>query len=233
MYIYMYKSSSSSVGRAQGWKPWGRWFESSLKQMNLNYKLFFKYILFHSNQIFLKYLNRNDKNLNVYINESNLYFLTLHIKLSSLFYSTQLCEIFAYETFSNTNQVNLNPILESKIPLTNNAIIVYNFHCILFQQRFFIFSLLNNKKNIKNQSLTLNSLNSITELYLNANWLEREVSELHGIFFNNKKDLRNLMLTYGDVSAPMRKSFPSIGVKELFYDTTTDLLINSRISIQF
>jgi hypothetical protein len=137
--------------------------------MNLNYKLFFKYILFHSNQIFLKYLNRNDKNLNVYINESNLYFLTLHIKLSSLFYSTQLCEIFAYETFSNTNQVNLNPILESKIPLTNNAIIVYNFHCILFQQRFFIFSLLNNKKNIKNQSLTLNSLNSITELYLNAN----------------------------------------------------------------
>ena len=201
--------------------------------MNLNYKLFFKYILFHSNQIFLKYLNRNDKNLNVYINESNLYFLTLHIKLSSLFYSTQLCEIFAYETFSNTNQVNLNPILESKIPLTNNAIIVYNFHCILFQQRFFIFSLLNNKKNIKNQSLTLNSLNSITELYLNANWLEREVSELHGIFFNNKKDLRNLMLTYGDVSAPLRKSFPSIGVKELFYDTTTDLLINSRISIQF
>ena len=201
--------------------------------MNLNYKLFFKYILFHSNQIFLKYLNRNDKNLNVYINESNLYFLTLHIKLSSLFYSTQLCEIFAYETFSNTNQVNLNPILESKIPLTNNAIIVYNFHCILFQQRFFIFSLLNNKKNIKNQSLTLNSLNSITELYLNANWLEREVSELHGIFFNNKKDLRNLMLTYGDVSAPLRKSFPSIGVKELFYDTTTDLLINSRVSIQF
>ncbi len=201
--------------------------------MNLNYKLFFKYILFHSNQIFLKYLNRNDKNLNVYINESNLYFLTLHIKLSSLFYSTQLCEIFAYETFSNTNQVNLNPILDSKIPLTNNSIIVYNFHCILFQQRFFIFSLLNNKKNIKNQSLTLNSLNSITELYLNANWLEREVSELHGIFFNNKKDLRNLMLTYGDVSAPMRKSFPSIGVKELFYDTTTDLLINSRISIQF
>jgi NADH:ubiquinone oxidoreductase subunit C len=201
--------------------------------MNLNYKLFFKYILFHSNQIFLKYLNRNDKNLNVYINESNLYFLTLHIKLSSLFYSTQLCEIFAYETFSNTNQVNLNPILESKIPLTNNSIIVYNFHCILFQQRFFIFSLLNNKKNIKNQSLTLNSLNSITELYLNANWLEREVSELHGIFFNNKKDLRNLMLTYGDVSAPLRKSFPSIGVKELFYDTTTDLLINSRISIQF
>jgi NADH:ubiquinone oxidoreductase subunit C len=56
---------------------------------------------------------------------------------------------------------------------------------------------------------------------------------LHGIFFNNKKDLRNLMLTYGDVSAPLRKSFPSIGVKELFYDTTTDLLINSRISIQF
>jgi len=41
------------------------------------------------------------------------------------------------------------------------------------------------------------------------------------------------MLTYGDTSAPMRKSFPSIGIKELFYDTTTDLLINSKVSIQF
>jgi len=201
--------------------------------VNLNYKLFFKYILFHSNQIFLKYLNRNDKNLNIYINQSNLYFLALHIKLSSLFYSTQLCEIFAYETFSNNNQLNFNNNFNSKIPLTNNSIIVYNFHCILFQQRFFIFSLLSNKKNIKNKTILLNSLNSITELYLNANWLEREVSELHGIFFNNKKDLRNLMLTYGDVSAPMRKSFPSIGIKELFYDTTTDLLINNKISIQF
>lgn len=203
--------------------------------MNLNYKLFFKYILFHTNQIFLKYISRNDKNLNIYLTENNLYFLILHLKLSSLFYSTQLCEIFSYEVpYNNNINANFkNENINKLIPLINNSIIVYNFHCILYQQRFFIFSILNNKQNIKNNSITWNSLNSITELYLNANWLEREVSELHGIFFNNKKDLRNLMLTYGDTSAPMRKSFPSVGLKEIFYDSTTDLLIFNKVSLQF
>jgi NADH:ubiquinone oxidoreductase subunit C len=41
------------------------------------------------------------------------------------------------------------------------------------------------------------------------------------------------MLPDGDTSAPMRKSFPSIGVKEVFYDSLTDLLIQNPVSIQF
>nr|YP_010049599.1 NADH dehydrogenase subunit 9 [Halteria grandinella]QPL16004.1 NADH dehydrogenase subunit 9 [Halteria grandinella] len=200
-----------------------------MKQMNLNYKLFFKYILFHTNQVFLKYLYRSDKNTNIYITENNFYYLTLHIKLSSLFYSTQLTEIFSYEIPFNKN-INKN---DQNISLINNSILVYNFHSILFQQRFFLFVISNTKQNIKKNNINWNSLNSITELFLNANWLEREVSELHGIFFSNKKDLRNLMLTYGDTSAPMRKSFPSIGIKEVFYDSTTDLLIQNPVSIQF
>jgi NADH:ubiquinone oxidoreductase subunit C len=52
-------------------------------------------------------------------------------------------------------------------------------------------------------------------------------------FFLGKKDLRNLMLPYGDTSAPMRKSFPSVGVKEIFYDSVTDLLIQNPVSLQF
>ena len=198
--------------------------------MNLNYKLFFKYILFHTNQVFLKYLHRNDKNLNIYITENNLYYLSLHIKLSSLFYSTQLCDMFAYELPINNN---INNTKKNKISLVSNSLLVYNFHSILFQQRFFIFVITNNKQNINKNSISWNSLNSITELFLNANWLEREIAELHGIFFSGKKDLRNLMLPYGDNSAPMRKSFPSIGVKEIFYDSVSDLLIQNPVSIQF
>jgi len=63
--------------------------------------------------------------------------------------------------------------------------------------------------------------------------LEREISELHGIFFSGKKDLRNLMLQYGDTSAPMQKSFPSIGLREIFYDSSSDLLIQNPVTIQF
>jgi len=169
--------------------------------------------------------------LNIYINENNLYFLTLHLKLSSLFYSTQLCEIFSYE-IPTTNNIK-NTKNENKTAILNSSMLVYNFHSIIFQQRFFIFVNLTSKKNINKNSTSWNSLNSITELFLNANWLEREVSELHGIFFSGKKDLRNLMLTYGDTSAPMRKSFPSIGIKEVFYDSNSDLLIQNTVSIQF
>jgi NADH:ubiquinone oxidoreductase subunit C len=63
--------------------------------------------------------------------------------------------------------------------------------------------------------------------------LERELSELSGIFFAGKKDLRNLLLQYGDTTIPMRKSFPSIGTREIFYDSVTDLLIQTPVSIQF
>jgi NADH:ubiquinone oxidoreductase subunit C len=198
--------------------------------VNLNYKLFFKYILFSVRQIFLKYLHRNDKNLNVYINETNFYYLCLHIKLSTLFYSSQLVYIFAYELPLNNN---LNKEIASKIALINNSLIVYNFHSILFQQRFFVFIINTLKQNINKNNLNWTSLHSITELFLNANWLEREVAELHGIFFSGKKDLRNLMLQYGDTSAPFKKSFPSIGVKEIFYDAVTDLIIQNPTSIQF
>jgi len=198
--------------------------------MNLNYKLFFKYILFHTNQIFLKYLNRNDKNLNIYLTENNLYYTTLHVKLSSLFYSTQLIEIFAYELPLNNNLISKN---NSKYPTASNSVLVYNFHSILFQQRFFFFILLNPKNNIKKKNITWNSIKSVSDFFLNANWLEREASELNGIFFSGKKDTRNLMLQYGDTSAPFKKSFPSIGLKEIFYDSTTDLLVYNPTSIQF
>jgi hypothetical protein len=116
--------------------------------MNLNYKLFFKYILFHINNIFLKYLTKNDKNTNIYITENNLYYLALHLKLSSLFYSTQLIDIFSYEL-----PINNNVEKKKTIPSINNSLIVYNFHSILFQQRFFIFVLLNQKNNIKKNNI--------------------------------------------------------------------------------
>lgn len=184
----------------------------------MNYKIFFKYIFSYKNIFFLKNIFRNDKNTNLYINEKDFYFLILHIKLSSLFYSVQLIDIFAYDLIINNFFKN------------NKLILVYNFHLINFQQRFFFFLIF---KNQKNNFYNFNYINSINELFLNSNWLEREVSELHGFFFWGKKDLRNLMLQYGDTSAPMQKIFPSIGTKDIYYDSINDLLIQTNVSIQF
>nr|ASY95690.1 Nad9 [Paraurostyla sp.] len=175
----------------------------------------------------MKNLKKNEKNLNIYTKSENIYYLVLHIKLSSFFYSTQLIDFFSYELPKNKNLLNKN-----LIPKTNSNTLVYNFNSIITQQRFFFF--FNNYliKNIKKKNLN-NGTTSISELFFNANWLERENAELNGIFFSGKKDLRNLLLQYGDSSCPMKKHYPSIGLKEIFYESVTDSIIQNPVSIQF
>ena len=88
-------------------------------------------------------------------------------------------------------------------------------------------------KNLKMvPNMSANKLSSITELYSSANWLEREAAELSGITFNGKKDLRNLMLQYGDSTAPFQKPFPSIGLKEMYYTPIKDTIIQNPVSLQ-
>jgi NADH:ubiquinone oxidoreductase subunit C len=62
--------------------------------------------------------------------------------------------------------------------------------------------------------------------------LEREVAELSGIETKEKKDLRNLMLQYGDSSSPFQKSFPSIGLKEMYYNPVKDTIVQNKLSVQ-
>lgn len=59
---------------------------------------------------------------------------------------------------------------------------------------------------------------SIESLYLNSNWLEREVSEMFGVYFFNKKDTRTLLLEYSSQENPMLKSFPCEGFSEIYYN---------------
>jgi NADH:ubiquinone oxidoreductase subunit C len=63
--------------------------------------------------------------------------------------------------------------------------------------------------------------------------LEREAAELNNVVFTGKKDTRNLMLIYGDTSAPFKKEYPCVGLKEVFYDAITDQVAYNPISLQF
>jgi NADH:ubiquinone oxidoreductase subunit C len=125
-----------------------------------------------------------------------------------------------------------NNLLTNVVRVCQPSVVVYNFHSMFFHKRIFIFSQQNH--NIFNNKIqnSFYSLNSISELFPAGNWLERENSELHGINFLGKKDLRNLMLQYGDSSAPFRKSYPSIGLKEVVFDSVTDTLIQVPVSTQ-
>ena len=65
---------------------------------------------------------------------------------------------------------------------------------------------------------TNNNVDSIDSIYKNASWLEREVSEMFGINFTNKKDNRSLLLDYSRNEFPMLKDFPTEGYRDIFYD---------------
>lgn len=180
-------------------------------------------MLLNSNALTIKFLRNSGNNLLILINQNLLYYTAVHIKLSSLAHSVQLLDIFAYELPYNSG-------LKKKNNLTLPAnTVIYNFYAINENQRFFIFI-----KNQKNKQIFSNTpLKSVTELFPNANWLEREVSEMNNIFFLGKRDIRNLLLQYGDTSAPLKKSFPCVGLREIFYESLSDTLTQTPISLQF
>jgi len=146
------------------------------------------------------------------------------MRFGSLYYLTQLVDLFAYEVPVNSTNITssrraVGCLLSSF--QTKPYCLVYNFHNLVFQDRLFFFCV-----------DARGSLNSISEVFPNAGWLEREVSELHGVVFTNKKDLRNLMLQYGDTTVPFQKASPTIGYKEVFYDSVTDVLVETPITLQ-
>jgi NADH:ubiquinone oxidoreductase subunit C len=200
-----------------------------------NYKLFFKYVLFNINYAFINNLAQRSRNTNVCVSNNTLFFLCSHMKMASSFYSTQLCDMLAYEVLLPSNAFedeSGSGFHRNGSSKPQSTVLVYNFHSLQTQNRFFLF--------VQNTPLSTNSkvlakndtVDSISELFIAANWLEREIAELHGVPFTGKKDLRNLMLQYGDSTAPFQKSFPSIGVKELFYSPTKDTLVQNHLSVQ-
>jgi NADH:ubiquinone oxidoreductase subunit C len=69
---------------------------------------------------------------------------------------------------------------------------------------------------VSNNTLTT-EFTSIDSLFINASWLERESSEMYGIFFRIKKDNRKLLLDYSRTEYPLRKDFSSEGYMDCFY----------------
>jgi NADH-quinone oxidoreductase subunit C len=72
---------------------------------------------------------------------------------------------------------------------------------------------------------------TMTEVWPNADWYEREAFDLFGLMFVDHPDLRRLLTDYGFVGHPFRKDFPMIGKVEVRYDPTLKRVIYEPVSI--
>ncbi len=75
-------------------------------------------------------------------------------------------------------------------------------------------------------------VNSVIEIWNNANWYEREAFDLFGILFDGHPDLRRILTDYGFIGHPFRKDFPLSGKVEVKYDEKEGRVVYQPVSIE-
>lgn len=142
----------------------------------------------------------------IYINKNFLYSFNLFLKKELSFFFSSVIELSASDNLNYTELNNNNTII--KLANLGRVSLYYHYYCYLTKLRLTLF-------NTHSFDDTVFSLDS---LYLNCVWLEREISELFWINYNNKKDTRTLLLDYPKKNHPMLKDFPTESWGELYYD---------------
>lgn len=74
-------------------------------------------------------------------------------------------------------------------------------------------------------------ISSVSDIYLNSVWWEREIWDLFGIFFENNPDLRRILTDYGFEGFPLRKDFPLSGFYGVCYSNVHKLVIEEPVSL--
>lgn len=116
----------------------------------------------------------------------------------NILYATYLNTGTYILTISNKFMPVLNLLLNND---GSNGYFVLNDLCGFFKKELYycslnIFNIFLNQRFIVNTQISSTTLYSLSSLYLSAVWVERELSELDGIYIQNLRDTRRLLQDY-------------------------------------
>jgi NADH-quinone oxidoreductase subunit C len=121
--------------------------------------------------------------------------------------------------------LRLNNLIEiTSVDLPNNA--------LRFSVNYFLLSIdYNTRARISLQTNELHPVISATSIFNSANWMEREIFDLFGIFFVDHPDLRRILTDYGFIGHALRKDFPLSGFVDIFYNDAKKLLVYEPVEL--
>lgn len=105
--------------------------------------------------------------------------------------------------------------------LENRFVVVYHFLSLIHNFRI----------RIKVSLAEFEPIESLTYLYHNADWLERELWDMFGVYVVNHNDLRRILTDFGFDGNPLKKDFPLTGFSEVAYDELSDKVIYKPVEL--
>jgi len=89
----------------------------------------------------------------------------------------------------------------------------------------------NSRIRVKTYTDEMTPLDSCNDIFKAANWYEREIWDMFGVFFANHPDLRRILTDYGFEGHPLRKDFPLSGYIEYRYDDEKKRVVTEPVEL--
>ena len=144
--------------------------------------------------------------LYIKINSEDLIDVTIFIKSNKNTKFRQLIDITVVDYPENTQRFK----------------VVYLFLSHEFNQRIILSYLISENEVIQ----------SLTEIFPAANWMEREVFDMYGVKFKDHPDLRRILTDYDFEGHPLRKDFPLTGHTEVRYSEDQKKVIKEPVKLE-